>query len=597
MQLLVVLTALTACRHSAAPVPVEAQPEAASGCRAVEPVRGRGGMVVSAHPEASRIGAEVLRSGGSAVDAATAMAVALTLVEPQSSGLGGGGFLLHHDAETGTLTAWDGRETAPAAATPQLFLADGEPRPWPEVVPGGLSVGVPGLLRMLEAVHTEQGRLPWAEVILPASRLADAGFTVTPRLAASICQWEGLDDPHPDCAGHTDLPDFLRSIDPLRRHPTTRAYFYPDGQPLQAGSTLRNPALAATLRDIAESGSDALYTGERAQRIVDAVAGAHNPGTLTADDLSRYAPVKREPVCLDYRGHRVCGHPPPTSGGTTVLQILGLLESTDLAVLDLDGPDATHLFAEAVRIAWADRDRYLADPAFAAVPVDAMLDDAYLATRSRLLTSRRAEAFEPGELPVPTLPEAGACPEGDDTTHLVVIDASGDVVSLTSSIENAWGSGVMVDGFLLNNQLTDFARSPGTANSPAACKRPRSSMSPTVVYGPDGAVELALGSPGGSRIIQYVARTLVGVLDHGLDAQAAITRPNLASGSSLELESDCGLPAWSDATVSALEGRGHPISRRSLNSGLHAIQVTPEGLLGAVDPRREGLAIAVEGPE
>lgn len=593
MRFLLPLLVLVACKRDTPP-PVEVQPEGSTGCREVAPVRTTGAMVVSAHPEASRIGADILRAGGSAADAATAMAIALTLVEPQSSGIGGGAFLLHHDAETGTLTAWDGRETAPKAADPALFMGEAGPRPWPEVVPGGLSVGTPGLLRMLEALTAEHGALPWADLVRPTVALAETGFTVTPRMAKSVCQWEGPDGT-PGCAGVGGLPAFLKGIDPLRKNPASFAYFYPDGVAVAAGDTLRNPGLASVLSAVETGGADAFYTGPVADRIVQAVAQAErNPGLLTTADLAAYTAVKREPVCLDYRGHRVCGHPPPTSGGTTVLEILGLLESRDLSALDPDGPELAHLFTEAARLAWADRDRYLGDPSFVPVPVDAMLDDAYLAQRATLLTDARAAEVTPGDLPTPALAEAGACPEGADTTHLVVVDASGDVVSMTSSIENAWGSGTMVDGFLLNNQLTDFEREPGLANSPAACKRPRSSMAPVIVYAPDGSVELALGSPGGSRIIQYVARTLVSVLDHGMDAQAAIARPNLASGGRLELEDDCGAPAWSDATVSALEALGHPVGRGPLNSGLHAIHRTADGWIGAVDPRREGLAIAVE---
>ncbi|MCB9689921.1 MAG: gamma-glutamyltransferase [Alphaproteobacteria bacterium] len=580
-----------ACRHPTpvqpvgpAPVP-DTQPEAANACRAgLRPVHASRAMVVSAHPEASRIGAEILRRGGSAADAAAAVAIALTLVEPQSSGIGGGAFLLHHDGPTKTLTAWDGRETAPATAGPDLFVGeDGKGRPWPQVVPGGLSVGTPGLLRLLEALHAEQGKLAWAELIAPTIALAEEGFTVTPRMATSIAQVERT------------------PMDPLRREEATRAYFYPGGRALAAGDHLRNPALAATLRAVAAGGADAFYTGPIAEHLVAAVHDASvNPGRLEPSDLASYRPVRREPVCLDYRGHRVCGHPPPTSGGTTVLSILGALEPFDLAGMPVDGVAATHLEVEATRLAWADREAYLADPAYVGVPVDAMLADDYLASRGALMSvDARLATVAAGELPLPVASGA-LCPEGRDTTQIVVVDGDGDVVSMTSSIENAFGSGLFVDGFLLNNQLTDFARDPvdegghPVANAVAACKRPRSSMAPTIVLDADGEVELALGSPGGSRIIGYVARVLVDVLDHGLDVQAAVSRPNLAVTGAVELEDDCGEPAWPAETVAGLEGLGHTVKRGSLNSGLAAIQRVDDGWLGAVDPRREGEAVPVD---
>ncbi|HHO53972.1 MAG TPA: gamma-glutamyltransferase [Deltaproteobacteria bacterium] len=595
MSVLLLLTTL-ACRpptHPAAPPPtgqprahpqgqLDAQPEAATGCRTdIVAEQSAGAMVVSAHPEASRIGAEILRAGGSAVDAAAAMAVALTLVEPQSSGIGGGAFLLSYDAETRQISAWDGRETAPAAASPDQFMADGVERPWPEVVPGGLSVGTPGLLRVLEAVHAEAGALPWSELMAPTIALATEGFEVTPRMARSIRQWEN-------------------AMDPLRRHPGSLAYFYPGGQALAAGDIRDNPALAATLAAIARQGADAFYTGPIAEHIVAAVQGAtRNPGRLSLDDLRRYTPVRREALCLDYRGHRVCGHPPPTSGGTTVLSILGLLERFDRAALEPGSAEGAHLFAEAVRLAWADRDRYLADPAFVDVPVAALLSDPYLAERSaRLDPAQRLRVVEPGLLQTSAV-DAPACPEGADTTHLVVVDAAGNAVSMTSSIENAWGSGIWVDGFLLNNQLTDFARTPerggvAVANAVQPCKRPRSSMSPTLVLDPDGELELLVGSPGGSRIIQYTARVLLDVLDHGSSVQEAIAHPNLAQTSQgLELEDDCGTPGWSAATVEALIALGHDVVRGSLNSGLHGIQRIDGAWVSGVDPRREGVAIAV----
>ncbi len=591
------LTALLACNKPTpppaatepAPAPaVEMQPEAATGCRVdLKPVHSPAAMVVSAHPEASAIGAEVLAAGGSAADAAAAVAIALTLVEPQSSGIGGGAFALHYDAETQQLTAWDGRETAPAAATETLFHDASGPRSWVEVVPGGLSVGTPGLLRLLEALQSTHGSVSWEAVVTPAADLAEGGFTVTPRMARSIVQMEGM------------------PMDSLRRNPSAAAYFYPDGAPLKAGQSLKNPALATTLRAIATDGADAFYTGAIAEHIVAAVHDAPmNPGLMTAADLAAYRPVKRQPVCLDYRGHQVCGHPPPTSGGVTVLEILGLLEGHPVSASPPDDPTTAHRFAEAVRLAWADRDRYVADPAYVTVPVDALLSDVALAARGGLITDdARLDTVTASVLELPPAPAAPTCPEGDDTTHIVVVDASGDVVSMTSSIEMAWGSGVFVDGFLLNNQLTDFSRAATDdagqpiANRVQACKRPRSSMSPIVVLDDGGHVELAIGSPGGSRIIQYTARALTEILDHGLDVQQAISRPNLVQTAVLELESDCGTPAWTETTAQALADRGHEVVDSSLNSGLHGIQRVSDGWLGGVDPRREGQAIAVPPPE
>jgi gamma-glutamyltranspeptidase/glutathione hydrolase len=583
-----------ACRKPApapppAPAPAaavtDAQPEAATGCRTgLEPVAAPRGVVAAAHPEAARIGADILRKGGSAADAAVAMAVALTLVEPQSSGIGGGAFLLHHDAATGRTVAWDGRETAPRAATPELFHDQEGPRDWMDVVPGGLSVGTPGLVRLLGDLHAAHGTLPWADLLRPTAELATAGFTVTPRMARSIAQME-------------EWP-----MDTLRKSPTAKPYFYPDGERLAAGDTLRNPALAETVERIADGGPDAFYTGALAEQIVAAVeASDRNPGLLTTADLASYRAVQREPVCMDYRGHRVCGHPPPTSGGVTVLEILGLLEPHDVAANPPGSAADVHLFAEATALAWADRDRYLADPDFVGVPVDALLSDAYLAARAeQIQPDGRLTDVAPGVVAFDGPQPAATCPEGRDTTHLVVADAAGNVVSMTSSIENAWGSGIFVGGFLLNNQLTDFSRAVTDdagnpiANRVQACKRPRSSMAPILVFDGSGEVELALGSPGGSRIISYVARTLVGVLDHDLDIQAAIARPNVVRTRVLELEDDCGAPGFDPADVEALQALGHEVKRTSLNSGLQGIQRVGSGWIGGVDPRREGAVVPVD---
>lgn len=575
--------------HAAAPTPAAVEepppPERSTGCRTdVTPTTSAGGLVVSAHPEATRIGAELLRAGGGATDAAIGMAVALTLVEPQSSGLGGGAFLLHYDASTQEIQAWDGRETAPREATPELFMGEDGPRPWPAVVPGGLSVGVPGLVRLMERVHQAHGRLPWADLWQPTTELAETGFRVSPRMSRSIA-----------FIGTTPM-------DTLSFHEPARQYFLPEGKPLEAGSLLRNPELAETTRRIGQEGADALYTGELAQRIVQAVGSAFpNPGSLGLEDLAGYEPVQREPLCAPYGEHQLCGHPPPTSGGSTVLQILGILEPLPHTTPG----DATelHHFAEATRLAWADRALLLGDPAAVGVPLQAMLAPDYLERRSERIGDTRQPEVEPGDLPVPSHSQASLCPEGEDTTHLVAVDARGNVVSMTSSIEMAFGSGLFVGGFLLNNQLTDFALDPRDeagqlrANAPAACKRPRSSMAPMIVLDEQGEVELALGSPGGSRIISYVARVLHEVLEHEMPLQQAISRPNVVGhGPAIELEEGCGEPAWTAADAAALEALGHPVKRRDLNSGLHGIQRVEQGWQSGVDPRREGEAMAVPPP-
>jgi gamma-glutamyltranspeptidase/glutathione hydrolase len=572
--LIALLLALAGCRRGAPTEPppvVDVAPERATGCRDdVVGQRSDGGMVVSAHPEASRIGAAVLARGGSAADAAVAVAVALTLVEPQSSGLGGGGFALHYDAQTGAIRAYDGRETAPAETTPSLFLGPSGPRPWPEVVPGGQSVGAPGLTRMLELLHAEHGRSPWASLWEPTAALADAGFVVAPRLSGSIQQM--AENP----------------IDALRKNPAASALYHPGGVALQPGDVLRNPALAETVRRVAAEGADAMYEGPLALAIVDAVRPA---GALSLDDLRRYRAVAREPVCVETRGRRVCGHPPPTSGGVTVLQILQLTERAAAV-------DPLHALIEAERLAWADREAFIADPDFVDVPVEAMLEPDYARERAALIGPTRGPPPTPGPFAAPPR-DGAACAEGADTTHVVIVDADGDVVSMTNSIENAFGSGVVVGGFLLNNELTDFALDPREpsgalrANAPAGCKRPRSSMAPMLVLDERG-VELAIGSPGGSRIIGYVAQALVDVLDGGVDAQTAIARPHVfARGDVVELEEGCGDQVWAEAARGALEGAGHTVRGAELNSGLHALQRVEDGWLGAVDPRREGLAVPV----
>lgn len=576
---------LAACRPPApavptpAPAPRAAAPEQSTGCRGeVAGVHGMGGMVVSAHPEASQIGAEILRAGGSAADAAAAMAVALTLVEPQSSGIGGGAFALYFDAATQRLQAYDGRETAPRAFPSDPFSdASGERRPFGELAPSGLSVGTPGLVRLLELLHTQHGALPWEAVWTPTATLADAGFTVTPRMSRSIGLFSGGDG---------------SVMATLQHHPAATDYFLPGGAPLAAGDTLTNPALAETIRQIAAGGPEAFYTGPLAEAMVAAVQQSPRPGHLTLADLSAYEAAQRDPVCIPYSGGRqLCGHPPPTSGGVTVLQILGILDRLPERT---EGP---HQLIEAVRLAWADRGAYLADPrVLPPGTVEALLAPEYLQQRADLIgaAALSADAVQPGDLGLEAPEDADLCEEGNDTTHLIAVDRAGNVVSMTSSVENAFGSGLMVGGFLLNNQLTDFD-DPGRANAPQACKRPRSSMAPIVVLGEDGAVELAVGSPGGARIISYVARVIDQVYTEDIDIQSAISRPNVTGWG--ELEQGCGTPPLGAADVSALEAAGHSgahLEAVRLNSGIHGVQRVGDGWLGGVDPRREGQAIVVE---
>ncbi len=536
------------------------------------PARAARYMIAAANPLAARTGLEVLREGGSAVDAAIAAQLVLNLVEPQSSGIGGGAFLLHYDATENKITAYDGRETAPAAATPGLFLTPGgEPMKFWDAVVGGRSVGVPGLLAMLELAHKDQGRLPWARLFQPAIGLAEQGFAVSPRLAGLIAK-----DKY------------------LKTFPATAAYFHgADGSPHPAGQRLANPAFAQTLKRIAKGGAEAFYNGPIAREIVAVVTGAgRNPGAMTLADLAGYEAKRRDAVCAPYRSFRVCGMGPPSSGAVAVLQTLGILQSFDLPALAPNSAEAVHLIAEAGRLAFADRNLFLADSDFVPVPVARLLDPAYLARRARAISPVKTLGKAAPGLPA----QNGAMPAQADppaTSHLVVVDGAGNIVSMTTSIESAFGSRLMVGGFMLNNELTDFSFRPEAEGRPVANrvepgKRPRSSMSPTLVFGADGRPVLALGSPGGSRIIGYVLQTLVAVLDWGLDIQAAVELPHAVNRNGpTDLEEGTALTALKPA----LEALGHEVRLRKLTSGLHGIAITAHGLEGGADPRREGVAL------
>lgn len=534
-------------------------------------------MVTTSSRPASEAGLEMLRAGGSAVDAAIAAQLVLGLVEPQSSGLGGGAFLIHWDKAAKSLVAYDGRETAPATAKPDRFLKDGVPIPFETAVRSGLSIGTPGLVRLLKATHEKHGKLPWARLFEPAIQLAENGFIVTQRL-------------------HLLLR--LTGIDAFGA--TARAYFFDkDGSPLAAGAVVKNPAYAATLRAIAATGPDRFYAGDVAAAILGAVAGAPNfAGDLTATDLAGYAVIERAAVCAPYRVYRVCGMGPPSSGGTAIAQILQLLEPFDLGRVTEGRLPAggVHLILEAEKLAYADRGRYLADPAFVPIPLG-LTDAAYLTERRKLIDPAKAMAPPPPGLPPGVAKRAfgaDATLETTGTSHLSIIDADGNAVAMTTTIEGVFGSGVMAAGFLLNNELTDFSFRPvddegqPIANRVEGGKRPRSTMSPTIVFDDKGEVFAVVGSPGGGRIIMFVAKALIALMDWKLDAYQASSLMNFGSmGEGADIETD-----WqSIMTGLRLRGYGHSVNADLMNSGLNILAVRNGALEGASDPRREGAAL------
>ncbi|BAQ18580.1 gamma-glutamyltranspeptidase [Methyloceanibacter caenitepidi] len=570
-----VLAALAAIFFLSVPAHALDLPEGESGLAQKPLVTAKKHMIVAAHPLASEAGLEMLRKGGAAIDAGIATQMVLTLVEPQSSGIGGGAFILYWDAAQETLTSYDGRETAPASATPELFLdAAGQPLPRPVAMHSGRSVGVPGALAVLKLVHDEYGKLPWAELFQPAMKLARDGFPVSARLSKLL--------------GEADINTFDAAA---------RAYFFDaNGKPHPPGTILKNEALAQTLETIANEGINAFYKGPIAADIAKTVqSDQRGAGTLSESDFQAYRPKKREPVCVPYRGSSVCGMGPPSSGAVAVGQTLRLIKPFDLGTKPM-GVQATHAILEAQRLAFADRARYLADPDFVDVPLAGLLDKNYLAERRTLIDPERAAQTVTHGTPPNISSNFGrdATEEKGGTSHVSVVDDSGDAFSMTTSIETAFGARSMVRGFLLNNQLTDFSFLPKDedgmeiANRVEPGKRPRSSMDPTMIFGPDGGLDYVLGSPGGPAIIIFNLKAIIAMMDWGLDPAEAAALINFG-GSPWGVLLETGTE-WNEL-ASALTDKGHPVKRIPMTSGLHIIAVTPGGLEGGADPRRDGVAL------
>lgn len=570
-----VAVALLVCSFAVnAQVARPSQPEPASGRTEKALAQARESMVAAAHPLAVAAGLKMLDRGGTAVDAAIATQLVLNLVEPQASGLGGGAFLMHFDAATATTRAYDGRETAPGAVDEKLFLkADGKPMSFGDAVAGGRSVGVPGLARLLGIAHRRHGKLPWATLFEPAIELAESGYPLSARV-------------------HHLLGRATR----LAADPAARALYFDDaGQPKPAGTVLTNPAFAATLRLLARDGADAFYGGDIATQIVAAVRGhADNPGTLTEHDLEHYAVREVTPLCGTYRRYRICGMPPSSSGGIAVLQMLGMLSHFDLGSVRPVSAQAAHLLSEVARLAFADRNRYVADDRFVDVPVAGLLDPAYVESRARQIRPERSMGKAQPGTPrgITTAHADDIYDEVSGTSHIAIVDREGNAVSMTTTIESFFGARIMAGGFLLNNQLTDFSFVPEQDARPVANrvqpgKRPRSSMAPTLVFDEGGKLHMVVGSPGGSLIIGYVVKTLVATLDWKLDIQAAIDLPNMTSRNEAT-EIEAGTEA--EALQAALAAMGHTVRTIDMTSGIHGIVRTRDGWAGGADPRREGVA-------
>jgi gamma-glutamyltranspeptidase/glutathione hydrolase len=546
----------------------------ASPATAKTPAAQMGGVVTSADPRATAAGQEMLRAGGTAADAEMAMMITLTVIEPQSSGIGGGGLILYHDAKTGKLETVDGRETAPAAARADRFLGpDGKALPFIQAWPGGLSVGVPGNIRLAALVHKRWGKLPWAKLFEPAIRLAPA-YRVSGSMAQRLHDDAGV----------------------MKNYPEARALFWDGDAPKGAGATVNNPALAAILRRIAVEGPDAFYIGQNAQAIVDAThRTAHNPADMTLADLAGYRAKERPPVCAPYRQYRVCGMGPPSSGATTIIQMLGMLERFDMKMLGRNSPVSWHLIGEAMQLAYADREKWLGDSDFVSVPIKGLIDRNYLKSRSALISeSKSLPAYLAGNPPGAQPRTAAISSEAHGTTHFVAADAQGNIATMTSTVESLFGSQLIANGIVLNNELTDFTFAPALNGAPVANavgpgKRPLSSMSPTIVYDAKGRVIFAVGSAGGKRIIMHVMKALVGKLDWDLSAQEAVALPNVYfGGSALILEKNTFL----DGLRPQIAQLGQTVLSADLGSKLNAIERTATGWRGAADPRSEGDVLA-----
>lgn len=540
------------------------------------------GTAASAHPEATKAGFEMLQAGGSATDAAMAMMLALTVVEPQSSGIGGGGFLLHHDGKSGWMETIDGREMAPAAAASDRFLGeDGKPLGWRDATPGGKSVGVPGNMRLMEMAHKKWGKLPWGKLFEPAIRLAEEGYAV------SAPQY-----------------DWMKRLEKLWvKFPDMQKLYWRDGAPAPRGTIIKNPELGQLLRELQAGGAEAFYSGETVAAISAAVGNApQNSSVLTQQDFDNYSAILRQPVCSTYREYRICGMGPPSSGATTVLQILGSIERFDMGALyEKEPARAWHVIGEAMRLAYADREKYLADQDFVSVPVAGLIDKNYLAKRSKMIALQRTRPQFPGIETYPAGNPPGASPrtaaissEVAGTTHFTAVDGEGNIANMTSTVEGPFGSQLLARGMVLNNELTDFTFAPEkdgapVANRVQAGKRPLSSMSPTIVYDAKGQPILALGSAGGKRIIMHVTKTLIGVLDYGLPLKDAMAMPNIYfGGSGLLIENDSDLIALRND----LARLGHTVVTNNLPSKLAGAQKTDKGWVGAVDPRSTGEAVS-----
>jgi gamma-glutamyltranspeptidase/glutathione hydrolase len=552
-------------------------PEIATGFQANKVVMGAKIMAVTAHPEATKAAYEVLQQGGTAADAGIAAQMVLGLVEPQSSGIGGGGFVLYYDAKKRQLITLDGRETAPSTAGAHLFMGDdGKPLKFYDAAIGGRSVGTPSLLRMLEKLHAWQGKIEWSELFYPAIKLAEQGFEVSPRLHKMLVKEKGR--------FHADT--------------IAKLYFYPDTvTPLAVGDIKRNPDYAVTLRNIAQNGADVFYNSDLAKEIVKKVQEARpTRGLLSIEDMKSYKAIERRATCGGYRGYKICSMGQPSSGGLSMLMTLGVLENFDLPNWGPNNPKSWHVISEASRLTFADRNEYMADPDYVATPDTLLLQPEYLKKRSALIDETKAMLDVSAGVPVGWDPkykqasDPSLKPPG--TTHLSIKDKHGNILSMTTSIENAFGSRLMVGGFLLNNQLTDFSFNPTDdnqlpiANRVAGEKRPRSSMSPTIIFDPKGQPFMVIGSAGGSRIIGYVLQRIISVIDWGVDIQSAMNMPNIVHrGNKLELEKS------GFKFAESLKDMGHPVLVGEMNSGLTAIHFKNGYAFGAADPRRDGLAM------